>query len=139
MLDKLLSLIGENAINLNKMKDMLTQQSGTVTIDDYPYHPRPRESFSKSKIYNIIKDSVYKNEYHIKCILAQFVKLKDKLNAISFDRQNNTDPFWNNGAIPHIDGAMLYTTIATKNPRYYVECGSGNTTKFAARAIREQS
>ena len=50
-----------------------------------------------------------------------------------------TDPLWINNWIPPFDGASIYTFLALNNPRFYVECGSGNTTKFAARAIKEQN
>jgi hypothetical protein len=47
------------------------------------------------------------------------------------------EPHWKNDEIPPMDAAMIYGTLVQKNPRFYVECGSGNTTKFAARANRD--
>lgn len=34
---------------------------------------------------------------------------------------------------------MLYTTVASRNPRYYIEIGSGHSTKFVAKAIRDNN
>jgi hypothetical protein len=44
---------------------------------------------------------------------------------------------WENGWIPPIDGISIYGFLTVYNPRYYVEIGSGNTTMFAAQAIKD--
>jgi len=46
-----------------------------------------------------------------------------------------TTPFWLNGWLPPLDAAALYAFLARSNPRLYIEVGSGNSTKFARRAI----
>lgn len=50
---------------------------------------------------------------------------------------NDDDPYWFNGWFPPLDGASLYTIIATRRPQHFIEIGSGNSTKFAKRAIRD--
>lgn len=47
------------------------------------------------------------------------------------------EPAWVNGWIPALDAAALYATIAKLKPRRYLEVGSGNSTLFARRAIRD--
>src|SRR5262245_13665208 len=47
------------------------------------------------------------------------------------------DPYWINGWVPALDSIALYSLLALHNPRHYVEVGSGNSTKFARRAIRD--
>ena len=44
------------------------------------------------------------------------------------------DPSWINGFLPALDSAALYAFLRAWSPRRYVEIGSGNSTKFAARA-----
>lgn len=46
-------------------------------------------------------------------------------------------PYWVNGYLPGLDAALLYALIAGRSPRRYVEVGSGHSTRFAARAIRD--
>jgi hypothetical protein len=46
-------------------------------------------------------------------------------------------PSWVNGWFPAFDAVMLYGLLALRNPRWYVEIGSGNSTRFARRAIRD--
>lgn len=47
------------------------------------------------------------------------------------------EPSWVNGWFPAFDAVMLYGLLALRNPRLYVEVGSGNSTRFARRAIRD--
>ena len=46
-------------------------------------------------------------------------------------------PTWENGWFPALDAVTLYGLVATRNPRWYVEVGSGNSTRFVRRAIRD--
>jgi hypothetical protein len=48
-----------------------------------------------------------------------------------------SEPSWINGWFPAFDAVMLYGLLALRNPRWYVEVGSGNSTRFARRAIRD--
>ena len=49
------------------------------------------------------------------------------------------DPAWINGYLPGLDGALLYGLLREHRPERYVEIGSGNSTKFVARARRDGS
>ena len=52
---------------------------------------------------------------------------------------DDTTPFWDNGWLPVLDGMSIYGLLATRNPRYYFEVGSGNSTKFARKAITDHN
>ena len=47
------------------------------------------------------------------------------------------EPSWVNGFFGGIDAIALYGILATDRPRLYLEIGSGNSTKFARRAVRD--
>ncbi len=51
------------------------------------------------------------------------------------DGDESSEPHWLNGWFPGLDALALYTVIAKTNPARYLEVGSGNSTKFARRAI----
>ncbi len=46
-----------------------------------------------------------------------------------------TEPCWSNGWLPALDGIALYSFIVNSHPKIYLEVGSGNSTKFAYKAI----
>jgi hypothetical protein len=48
------------------------------------------------------------------------------------------EPRWQNGFLPGLDAVVLYGQIARLRPRRYLEVGSGNSTKFVRRCIRDQ-
>ena len=47
------------------------------------------------------------------------------------------EPYWINDFMPGLDAAALYTFVARRSPANYVELGSGHSTRFAARAVRD--
>jgi hypothetical protein len=113
-------------------------QHSNVIINDFIYNPVIRPTFCQSRISKIIRRDYENNIELYKRKVSAIKKYSSFLTKIL---KNNPeypeDPVWENDFIPPIDGAFLYTTLVEKNPRWYVECGSGNTTKFASRAIRD--
>lgn len=62
-----------------------------------------------------------------------------ELEKIDVKTRSSVEPFWNQGWFPPLDGISLYTMLAWKKPSNYIEIGSGNSTKFANRAISDHS
>ncbi|HNI45950.1 MAG TPA: class I SAM-dependent methyltransferase, partial [Chitinophagales bacterium] len=57
------------------------------------------------------------------------------------DIRQTTDkaqPAWNNGFLPGLDIVSLYTMLTVHRPQKYIEVGSGNSTKVAYKAKKEQ-
>ena len=46
-------------------------------------------------------------------------------------------PRWNQGWFPRLDGAAAYAMVRTLRPRRIVEVGSGHSTRFVVRAVRD--
>ena len=65
----------------------------------------------------------------------------DQLQAIRkrSDEPNLLMPAWNNNFLPGLDIAALYTFIAERKPKKYMEVGSGNSTLVAAAAKNQHS
>jgi len=71
-------------------------------------------------------------------LLREFLAFEDGLLGIGTE-PTATDPGW----IQHppwmlgLDGVSLYGFVRARSPRQYLEIGSGNSTKFVARARRD--
>ena len=57
--------------------------------------------------------------------------------GVAADAAAPEEPAWVNGFLPGLDGALLYGLLRERRPARYLEIGSGNSTKFVARARRD--
>lgn len=70
--------------------------------------------------------------------VAAIVSLTGSFTRIgSQSSADDTEPVWINSYIPPQDGMILYTLLVKNQPARYLEIGSGHSTKFARRAIRD--
>lgn len=70
--------------------------------------------------------------------LADVLVERERLAMIPpHGRPESGEPYWINGWLPGLDAAVLYGLVARRAPARYVEVGSGHSTRFAARAIRD--
>ncbi len=103
---------------------------------EYPIDLKPRYIEQPHELlYQIIaaEDPVYST--WIEKILSH----KEKFKAWS-DAQDAVDdhsPSWNNGFFPALDMMAYYTLIADSKPQQIIEVGSGNSTKIARCAIKD--
>ena len=64
----------------------------------------------------------------------------DTLASIALEGSTDgVDPYWRNGFVPGMDAVTLYTMVAMRRPACVIEIGSGHSTRFLAKAIREHS
>lgn len=56
-------------------------------------------------------------------------------SAITALKACNRHPYWHNGWFPPTDAVALSQMLVDRNPALLIEIGSGNSTKFARRAI----
>jgi hypothetical protein len=108
-----------------------------VHIYDYDYNPKRRDSLAKSKIGELLDQWWASRQDETLDLIKSFISYKESYEKIPFDQRCDGQPAWNNTYIPPFDLISLYGFLAKTNPRYYVEVGSGNTTLFAARSIRD--
>lgn len=111
-----------------------------VLFLDYPVNPRQRWTSNNPhpELYSIIN----RNRTNYCKLLNSFLSFKDNFVSIS-ERQASdsspSEPSWMNTYIPALDGVALYGLIATRKPQYFLEVGSGNSTKFARKAITDHN
>jgi len=70
-------------------------------------------------------------------VLRGFAAYADELHAIPLAQTDTREPHWGNQFLFGIDGASLYCFTREREPRRYVEVGSGNSTLFVDRARRD--
>ena len=63
--------------------------------------------------------------------------LRDDLARIDPGPADGPEPSWRNRWLPALDAAAIYGFVRTRAPARYLEVGSGMSTRFAARAIRD--
>jgi hypothetical protein len=104
---------------------------------DYPYFPKPR-SWAETAGIQRIKEQMSRGESGFADMLLSFSGFIDKFEAIPvYSTIDDESPRWINGWLPGLDAASIYGLLATRNPSLYFEVGSGNSTKFARKAIRD--
>jgi hypothetical protein len=112
---------------------------GASYFDDYPYSLRPRalaETAGGRQLTARFEAALASTAALDAAIAAHAAQLR----AITVHRTAGlavAAPIWKNGWLPSVDGATLYALLATRKPRLYLEIGSGNSTRFARRAIAD--
>lgn len=105
---------------------------------DYKVDSRPRYGHGRPPhplLYAVIDEN--RNIYE--SYLRSFLTHADRIQAI---RPTGTEtdenlPAWNNGFLPGLDIVGIYGMIAAHKPAQYIEIGSGNSTKVARKAIKD--
>lgn len=124
---------------ITEQKQVVGNKNGQVSISDYPYFPKSRQSFVTSPIRKEIERqfAIHRSEYEE--MIAKIMACANDFLNIYGKKQNDTDPFWENPSLPVLDSAMLYAVTVAFQPRFYVEIGSGFSTRFVARAISDHN
>jgi Methyltransferase domain len=103
----------------------------------YPFTPSARpfaSSLAGQALVRIIERNRAEYERLCREIVADRGSLKDIQRQAD---KSDAAPRWVNGWLPPLDGMVLYTLLRLLKPRTYLEIGSGNSTKFARKAIRD--
>ena len=126
--------------NFPKIANLITLLRGNrfPIFLEYEIRPFPRYGYgtpAHPRLYNIIDSGRDKYASYLQSFLAY----KDHFLEISVHQKTKTAPFWINGFLPGLDSVALYSFIVNDNPKLYIEIGSGNSTKFARKAINDHS
>lgn len=106
---------------------------------EYKVAFKPRYGHGKpphQQLYEVINA----NRSTYKEFLRKALSLKEAIWTIqdSSKETNPRQPGWNNGFLPGLDIVGIYTMLSELKPSKYVEIGSGNSTKVAYKARKEQ-
>ncbi|MBT0813043.1 class I SAM-dependent methyltransferase [Litoribacter ruber] len=112
----------------------------SIAILDYPVKLSQR--YSGDKPHEGIKNLFHENHRVYREFLETFLIHKEKLKEISPLKsltQKKTDPTWDNYWLPGLDAVAIYGFISLMKPNLFLEVGSGNSTKFATKAIKDKN
>lgn len=113
------------------------RSEGRLAEFDYPYFPRVRD-WARIPGGNPYRAMISQGHSDFEKRLKAFASFSKDLARIPLDQPaDEAEPFWDNGWFPPLDAVCLYGLIACTNPKVYTEVGSGNSTKFVRRAIKD--
>jgi hypothetical protein len=109
-------------------------------ILEYKVFPKPRYGHGNPPnkfLYEIIN----KNRNGYSALLKEFFAYKDFfLSFKTADQETDaTQPTYNNEYLPGLDIIALYSIVVKNNPNFYIEIGSGNSTKVVRKAIKDHN
>lgn len=106
---------------------------------DYHVQVQPRYGHGRAALYPLYDIiNAHRAEYaDLLDVFAEFAPVFAGIKNSNAETDEN-EPAWNNGFLPGLDMVALYGMIAAFKPGRYVEVGSGNSTKVARKAIRDQ-
>lgn len=104
---------------------------------DYPVSEAPRYGYGQLP-HPAIQDMLQAQRARFEAVLTAIAARKELLAGVAATRRTGDplEPYWNNGFLPPLDGAVLMHLLLERAPSRYVEIGSGNSTAFARHAIR---
>lgn len=115
------------------------RSSNRLVEIDYPAQPRVRYGWDRPPQPHLFK-LLSSRDDHYRSVLTSFLPLLDTAARIAPRAADSSgEPRWVNDWLPAFDAISLYGFIATRRPRRFLEIGSGNSTLFARRAVRDWS
>lgn len=106
-----------------------------ITLD-YPVHPRSRYGYGEPA-HPRLEEIIGAGKGRYASRLGAFADLRDALLGIPWSNESALEPWWHNSWYCGLDAVSLYSFLAIDQPARLIEVGSGNSTKFARRAIRD--
>ncbi|MET3648612.1 class I SAM-dependent methyltransferase [Phyllobacterium ifriqiyense] len=132
--------IREELTRAYRLVDDLVAKTATGKIVEFEYGhlPKKRDYGSLPHMGKTLSWFV-ENEGRFSELISSFDPFFSKASEIEDVAVNSTDPSWRNPWFPFVDAITTYCLIAFYKPKRYIEVGSGFSTKFARRAIRDFS
>jgi hypothetical protein len=107
---------------------------------EYKVDFKPRYGYGQpahTLLYNIINEN---RNIYLTC-LEKALSYSSEIQSIkrSGEDKNVANPTWNNGFLPGLDMIGIYTLLSEIKPKKYIEIGSGNSTKVAFKAKKDNN
>jgi len=108
---------------------------------DYPVTFQPRSRPANGDADEFLERLLIERRGFIAEEVHHILTFQDDLQSIRkrSEETNALKPGWNNGFLPGLDMAALFSMVSTRKPKRYLEIGSGNSTLVAAAAKAQHS
>jgi predicted O-methyltransferase YrrM len=125
------------AARARRLADRLDHRTSLVL--DYPTSAenRPRYGYGRPT-HPALGKLIGRGDDSYHAVLEEILGYAEPLSAIAAVGGVGGEPSWQNNFLPALDGAALYAFLRNRAPAHYVEIGSGNSTRFVARAKRDR-
>jgi Methyltransferase domain len=108
-----------------------------VLVVDYPVRPKPRYGHGRPPHAELAALLTEHRDSYAR-LLAEMASWEDRLGSIPDTAPPSSgEPQWRDPFTGGLDGIALYCFVAMREPKRFFEIGSGNSTKFVARAVRD--
>jgi hypothetical protein len=105
---------------------------------DYPTSARDRPRWGHgAPAHETLAALIEAHGDRYKTVLEELAQYAGDFSRIPQEEEAPLEPYWRNTWLSGLDAASIYGFIRSLAPGRYVEIGSGNSTKFAARAKRD--
>lgn len=129
-------IAGLNMAYENLVQMQSGEKKGQYFFLDYPMHAKPRYGYDQP-MHPQINRILQRHTSQFKTQIASILALKEKLLKIPLQATNDVDPSWINELITPMDSSTLYAFVSHHKPKRYLEVGSGYSTQFVRRAIKD--
>ena len=102
---------------------------------DYDYSPRVRP-FEATAAGRRIRELLQTGDT-VRETIRTVGRFRERFANIPANATDPREPEWGQTWLPAFDGMLIYALLGGLNPPRYLEIGSGNSTKFARRAIED--
>jgi predicted O-methyltransferase YrrM len=118
---------------------MSASPTQVVSFQDYSYNCQARWGYGQPSNPHIARVLRERQDGYIPMLEAMIAE-QAGLAGIAMTAPPGPapqDPHWQNEWFSGFDAASLYTILARDRPKIYLEVGSGNSTLFASRSIKD--
>lgn len=114
-----------------------TLSRANIAVLDYPVSLETRWGHGRAD-HPQLRTLLARNEQRYLGWIETFANHRERFFSIPVEESADpTQPHWANRMMSGLDAAAIYGFLAARDPERYVEVGSGNSTKFARRAIND--
>ena len=123
-------------VRLSDLRSRMTTLLGISPRGFFIPYPYAAEVLPPSESYPAVLERFRSLDAEIDGLIAE---IAGHLDAFRSFGTREDDPAWTGSMFPPLDGAAAYALVRKVRPKRILEIGSGNSTHFMARAMRDGS